>query len=48
MFETFVFQAAGDALGHIPVELRGILGTMSPAVRGALRQRLKASFLKSP
>jgi Cupin-like domain len=48
MFETFVFQAAGDALGHLPVELRGILGTMSPAVRGALRQRLKASFLKSP
>ena len=47
MFDTYVFQAAGSAVEHIPVDLQGVLGTGSPAMRAALKQKLKAALLKS-
>jgi hypothetical protein len=46
MFDTYVFQAAGSAVTHIPSDLQGVLGTR-PAVRTALKQKLKADLLKS-
>lgn len=48
MFDAFVFQAEGSVVEHIPPELRGVLGTMPPAVRSALKQKLKASVVSSP
>jgi hypothetical protein len=48
MFNAYVFQSDGNAVEHIPRELRGVLGTMSPGNRAALKQKLKASFLKPP
>ena len=48
MFNTYVFQSDGSAVDHIPQDLRGVLGTMGSAVRDALKQKLKASILKSP
>ena len=46
MFNAFVFQSDGDAVGHIPTELRGVLGPTDVSIRAALKQRLKAGFLK--
>jgi hypothetical protein len=48
MFRAYVFQSEGSALEHIPSDLRGVLGTMSPRMRAALKQKLKASLLKAP
>jgi hypothetical protein len=48
MFNAYVFRAEGDAVEHIPAELRGVLGTMSAGNRAVLKQKLKTSFLKSP
>ena len=48
MFSAYVFQSEGSAVEHIPPELRGVLGTIHSGIRGALKQKLKASFLKSP
>ncbi|HWX32644.1 MAG TPA: cupin-like domain-containing protein [Steroidobacteraceae bacterium] len=48
MFNAYVFQTEGNAVEHIPSDLRGVLGTMSSGIRAALKQKLKASFLKSP
>jgi hypothetical protein len=48
MFDAFVFQSEGNAVEHIPPDLRGVLGPMPSGARGALKQKLKASFLKSP
>jgi hypothetical protein len=48
MFDAYVFQSEGNAVRHIPHELRGILGTMGHGIRDALKQKLKASLLKSP
>jgi hypothetical protein len=45
MFEAHVFGEEGAA--HILPEARGILGTMTPSVRAALKQRLKAAAFKS-
>ena len=45
MFEAFVFDDEGAA--HIPPNARGILGTMTPAQRMALKQRLRSAILKS-
>ena len=45
MFDLHVFDEAGAA--HIPPNARGILGTMTPAQRMALKQRLRTSILKS-
>jgi len=47
MFDTYVFHAHGDPVAHIPVELQGALGRMTPAARSRLKQALKASYLKS-
>jgi hypothetical protein len=44
MFETYVFGDVG--VEHIPASARGILSP-TPAMRAALRQRLKAAILKS-
>ena len=44
MFETYVFGDVGAE--HIPASARGILNP-TPAVRAALKQRLKAAILKS-
>jgi hypothetical protein len=48
MFDAYVFQSEGDAVEHIPLDLRGVLGKMSSGIRAAVKQKLKASFLKSP
>jgi hypothetical protein len=48
MFNAYVFQSEGNAVEHIPPELRGVLGTIHSRIRAALKQKLKASFLKSP
>jgi hypothetical protein len=45
MFEAYVFDDHGA--DHIPPNARGILGEMTPAQRGALRQRLRTAILKS-
>jgi hypothetical protein len=47
MFAAYVFRSEGDALEHIPPDLQGVLGTARSAVRDALKQKLKASYLKS-
>jgi len=47
MFETHVFRSdGGDPVAHIPPELRGLLGPLSPALRARLRQQLKMAYLK--
>jgi hypothetical protein len=46
MFDAFVFQSEEGAVGHIPAELRGALGNLDAGTRAALKQRLKAGFLK--
>jgi hypothetical protein len=48
MFNAYVFQSEGNAVEHIPPELRGVLGNVGSGIRAALKQKLKASFLKSP
>ena len=45
MIELHVFGDAG--VSHLPPALRGPLGTLTPAIRAALKQRLKAAALKS-
>ena len=46
MFDAYVFRSQGDALEHIPADLRGVLGTLHSRIRDVLKQKLKASFLK--
>jgi hypothetical protein len=46
MFNAYVFRSGSDALEHIPPDLQGVLGTTGSAVRAALKQKLKASYLK--
>ena len=48
MFNTYIFQSEGNAVEHIPPELRGILGTIRSGARDALKAKLKADFLKTP
>jgi len=48
LFNAHVFQTEGSAIEHIPPEFRGALGTMPPAVRSALKQKLRAAFASSP
>ena len=45
MFDTHVF--AEDGAAHIPPSQRGALGDLRATERAALRQRLRAAFLKS-
>jgi hypothetical protein len=47
MFNAYVFRSEGDAVEHIPPELRGVLGAMRSATRTALKQKLQTSFLKA-
>jgi hypothetical protein len=47
MFATHVFGDTDEGVAHIPEELRGPLGRMSPRQRAALRQQLLMAFLKS-
>ena len=47
MFEAHVFDASGAAVAHLPPNLRGTLGALSPADRAALRRRLQSSIIKS-
>ena len=47
MFDTYVFQTSGSAVDHIPADLQGVLGSGRPAVRAALKQKLKGDLLKS-
>jgi hypothetical protein len=46
MFNAYVFQSEGNAVEHIPPELRGVLGMIGSRIRAALKQKLKSSFLK--
>lgn len=48
MFDTYVFGSGGDALDHIPRELQGPLGEMSPATRAVLKRELRNVFTKMP
>jgi hypothetical protein len=47
MFDTYIFQTGGSAVDHIPTDLQGVLGTSRSTARAALKQKLKADFLKS-
>jgi hypothetical protein len=47
MFNAYVFRSEGSTVEHIPSDLQGVLGKMSSGIRAALKQKLKASFLKS-
>ena len=47
MFDAYVFKAAGDATGHIPAALKGVLGPMSEPVRERLKAELRHAYLKS-
>jgi Cupin-like domain len=46
MFEMYIFQKDGGMLDHIPADLQGVLNAR-PAVKNALKQKLKADILKS-
>ena len=46
MFAAHVFGEPEISAGHIPEALRGVLGTMRPADRAALRQKIAAAFRK--
>jgi hypothetical protein len=48
MFNAYIFQSEGNAVEHIPPELRGILGTIRSGTRDALKAKLKAACLKTP
>jgi hypothetical protein len=48
MFNAYVFQSEGNAVEHIPPGLRGVLGSIDSGTRAAVKQKLKASYLKSP
>jgi hypothetical protein len=48
MFNAYVFQSEGNAVEHIPPGLRGVLGSIDSGIRAAVKQKLKASYLKSP
>jgi len=45
MFETDVFGEYGA--DYIAPQMRGMLGPLTPQLRGSLRQRLKTTTLKS-
>ena len=47
MFAAHVFGGHDDAAAHIPEELRGALGRMTPRQRASLRQQLMMAFLKN-
>jgi len=47
MLDTHVFGDGDAGVAHIPEELRGPLGRMSPRQRAVLRQQLLMAFLKS-
>lgn len=47
MFDAYVFKTAGDATGHIPLALKGVLGAMSEPVRERLKAELRQAYLKS-
>jgi hypothetical protein len=46
MFDMYIFQNEVDTLAHIPADLQGVLGAR-PAIKHAVKQKLKADFLKS-
>jgi len=46
MFDTYVFRTDGDPVAHIPPDLQGALGAMSPALRRALKQQLLDAYLR--
>jgi hypothetical protein len=48
MFAAYVFRPGGDALEHIPPNLQGVLGMRGSAIRAALKQKLRATYLKPP
>lgn len=47
MFDAYVFKTAGNATGHIPAALKGVLGPMSEPVRERLKAELRQAYLKS-
>jgi hypothetical protein len=48
MFEAHVFDGENSAaLAHLPPQLRGSLGALSPGARAALKRDLQTVFLKS-
>lgn len=47
MFEAYVFKTEGDATGHIPPALKGVLGPMSAPMRERLKAELRQAYLKS-
>lgn len=46
MFDAFVFRSEDGTADHIPASLRGALGTLDAGTKAALKQKLKAGFLK--
>jgi hypothetical protein len=46
MFEAFVFRTQGDPMAHLPPEMQGMLGSLSPAQAEALRKQLAAALAR--
>jgi hypothetical protein len=44
MFDAFVFRTNGDPMGHLPAEVQGVLGNVSPAQAKALRLRIAGAL----
>ncbi|ESQ87418.1 hypothetical protein ABAC460_19010 [Asticcacaulis sp. AC460] len=47
MFDAYVFKAGDDATAHLPPDLKGVLGSMTPALRERLKKELKLAYLKN-
>jgi hypothetical protein len=45
VFDHLVFRADGDPLAHIPPEIRGLLGEITPDVRDLIRNVIRLSLL---
>jgi hypothetical protein len=46
LFEHLVFREDGDPVAHIPAEVRGMLGDLSPDLRDRMRNLIRKSLLE--
>jgi len=47
VFEHLVFRTTGDPVAHIPPEIRGMLGDLTPDLRDRMRNLIRKSLLES-
>jgi len=45
-FEHLAFHANGDPAGHIPIDIRGMLGDLTPDLRDRMRNLIRKSLLE--